>query len=187
MRVQAGCAAVLGVVMAAAGAQAQVANASSGQENHALDTVEQRQGSPDRMFVKKAIRGNNGEIDAAKLALTKSSNDQVKQFAQKMVDDHTKMLEDLHQVAQQESIKYMDKPSATGMQLHTKLEGLSGAAFDKAYIDGMVKDHQGDVRDFTKESTSGTDEATKDAATKSLPTIKEHLQMVEGLQRSMAS
>ena len=138
----------------------------------------------DKAFLKKAIRGNNGEIDAAKLALQKSDNQQVKDFAQKMVDDHTKMLNDLHQVAQQENIKYEDTPSPMAQKLHAKLDGLSGAAFDKAYVDGMVKDHKGDVRDFTTEIGAGKDQPIKEAASNSLPTIKEHLQIVEGLQKS---
>ena len=140
----------------------------------------------DKAFVKKAIMGNNGEIATAKMALDKSQNDQVKQYAQKMIDDHTKMLDDLHTIAQQENIKFEDKPTPDGMKLSKKLEALNGPAFDKAYIDGMVKDHKGDVRDFTMESQSGKDQATKEAATKSLPVIKDHLQMVQGLQKTIS-
>ena len=140
----------------------------------------------DKMFVRKAIRGNNGELDAAKMALDKSQSDGVKQFAQRMVDDHTKMLDDLHSVAQSENIKYEDKPSPMAMKLHAKLEGLSGAEFDKAYVDGMVKDHKEDVRDFNTEIKTGTDPQVKQAAQKSLPTIQEHLEMVQKLQKSGA-
>ena len=140
----------------------------------------------DSTFVKKAIRGNNGEIDAAKMALQKSQNQQVKDFAQKMVDDHTKMLDDLHTVAQNDNIKYEDRPSPMAQKLHAKLEKLDGTAFDKAYVNGMVKDHKEDVREFSQEINHGKKQDVKDAATKSLPTIKEHLDIVQGLQKSMA-
>ena len=185
MGVKLGSAVVLGVLLTGSGLFAQVPKASSGEQNHALDKVTQAEGTPDQMFLKTAIEGNNGEIAAAKMALKKSKNDQVKQFAQKMVDDHTKMLGDLHQVEQGQKLRYEDKPSPMAVQMSMKLKGLSGAAFDKAFVDGMVKDHEDDVRDFTKESETGTNASVKEAATKSLPTIKEHLEMVQGLQRSI--
>ena len=139
----------------------------------------------DKAFVKKAIMGNHSEIDAAQLALQKSSNDQVKQYAQKMVDDHTKMLDELHTLAQSQNIKYEDKPTPEGAKLKAKLEGLSGTAFDKAYINGMIKDHKEDVQDFTNESSNGKVQPVKDAASKSLPIIQDHLQMVQGLKSGM--
>ena len=186
MRMQAGWALMLGWAMGAVMvAPGQVPNASSGQMNHALGKVQQAEGTPDQVFLKKAIEGNHGEIDAARLALKKSKNDQVKQFAQTMVDDHTKMLADLHQVEQGQALKYPETASAAGLRLTMKLRGLKGAAFDKAYVNGMVKDHEGDVADFTKESESGQNAAIKGAAETSLPVIKGHLQMVQGLQKTI--
>ena len=177
--------AVVGIGMVMGTAIAQVPNASSGEQNHALRKVQQAEGTPDQVFLKAAIEGNHGEIDAAKMALRKSKNDQVKQFAQKMVDDHTKMLADLHQIEQGQALKYADTSSDAAKRMALKLRGLTGAAFDKAYVDGMVKDHEEDVRDFTKETQTGENAAIKGAAEKSLPTIKEHLGMVQGLQRSI--
>ena len=183
MRNLAGCMVVLGVVVGLAGAQ--VPNASSGQENHALGKVTRAEGAPDQTFLKAAFEGSHGETDAAKMALRKSQNDQVKQFAQRMVDDHTKMLADLHQVEQGQALKYPDTSSEAAKRMARKLRMLKGAAFDKAYVDGMVKDHEEDVRDFRKEAETGQDAAIKGAAEKSLPTIEEHLGMVQGLQKSM--
>ena len=141
----------------------------------------------DKMFVKKAISGNYNEINASKMALQKSQNDQVKQFAQKMIDDHQKMLDDLHTLAGQENVKFKDEPTSEGKKMAAKLNGLSGAEFDKAYVAGMVKDHKEDVRDFQAEISSGKDQPTKDAAQKSLPVIQDHLQMIQGIQQSMKS
>ena len=189
MRIKTGRAVVLGwtmgAVMAGGVTVAQVPNASSGQMNHALGKVEQAGGTPDQVFLKKAIEGSHGEIDAAKLALTKSKNEQVKQFAQKMVEDHTRMLTELHQLEQKQTLKYADTASAPAMQMTMKLRALKGAAFDKAYVDGMVKDHGGDVEDFSKEVDTGKNEAIKGVAEKSLPVIKEHLQMVQELQKTI--
>ncbi len=190
MRMQTGRAITLGwvvgaMVAAGSGVAAQVPNASSGEENHALGKVERAAGTPDQVFLKKAIEGSHGELDAAQMALKKSQNDQVKQFAQKMVDDHTAMLNDLHQVEQGQTLKYQDTASPAAKRMAAKLRLLKGAAFDKAYVDGMVKDHEGDVQDFTKEVETGKNDAIKGAAEKSLPTIKEHLQMVQGLQKTI--
>ena len=189
MRTETGRAVVLGwamgALMAGAVALAQVPNASSGQENHALGKVTRAEGTPDQMFLKKAIEGSHGEIDAARMALKRSQNDQVKQFAQKMVDDHTKMLAELHQVEQGQSLKYAETSSEAAKRMAMKLRGLKGAAFDKAYVDGMVKDHEEDVREFSKEAETGQNAAIKGTAETSLPTIKEHLQMVQGLQKSI--
>ncbi len=141
----------------------------------------------DNTFVKKAIMGNVSEIDAAKMALQKSQNDQVKQFAQKMIDDHTKMLDDMHTLAMQDNIKYEDKPSPMGQKLAAKLQTLDGSAFDKAYVDGMVKDHKEDVKEFMTEINHGKKQDVKDAASKSLPIIQQHLSMIEGIKKSMSA
>lgn len=204
MRVGMGCTAMLGAILMTGAMQAQTGSTPSQGAGSAApgsatpggpnpvngsmnDPTAAGMGVSDKAFVKKAIMGSNGEIDAAKLALQKSSNDQVKQFAQKMIDDHTKLLDDMHQVAQAQSIKYVDKPSPSAMKLHKKLDGLNGAAFDKAYVDGMVKDHQEDVKDFTRESNDGKMQPVKDAAGKGLPVIQEHTQMIEGIQKGMSS
>ena len=210
MRIVMGCTAVLSAVMAVGTMQAQApggtntggANAgaaSAGGANNRMNNGPSSTSSMagdagssanpvgDKMFVKKAISGNFNEIDASKMALQKSQNDQVKQFAQKMIDDHQKMLDDLHALAGQENIKFKDEPTGEGKKMAAKLNGLSGAEFDKAYVDGMVKDHKGDVKDFQTEISMGKDQPTKDAAQKSLPVIQDHLQMIEGIQKSMTS
>ena len=137
---------------AASTAGSNVADATTGAASGAMAQA----GFPsDRQFVKKAIMGNNAEIDTAKMALQKSQNQAVKDYAQKMIDDHTKMLDSLHTVAQSENIKFEDKPSPMGAKLAAKLQTLDGVAFDKGCIDGMVTDHEGDVKDFSTEINHG--------------------------------
>lgn len=198
MRVAMGCTVLLGAVMVAGTmyGQASSGGASSPSQGAAAPSSanSSMSGDPgatqvmsDKLFVKKAIMGNYNEIDASKMALQKSQNDQVKQYAQKMIDDHQKMLDDLHALAGQENVKYKDQPTPAGKKMAAKLDGLSGADFDKAYVNGMVKDHKEDVRDFSAEINSGKDQPTKDAAQKSLPIIQDHLQMIQGIQQSMKS
>jgi len=138
----------------------------------------------DKKFAKEAAIGGLTEVELGKLAQQKASSDAVKQFAQKMVDDHTKANEELKQVASKEGLEIPDAPDKKHQSRIDKLGKLSGADFDKAYIKDQVKDHKEDVRKFEGESKNGTVPGVKDFATKTLPTLEQHLQMVKGLEKS---
>lgn len=137
----------------------------------------------DRMFVKKALQGGIAEVQLGQLTLQKSSNDQVKQFAQKMVDDHTKMGEQMKPVAQQLGVDVPTEPSKKDKAIMAKMQTLSGSAYDQAYIKDMVKDHKQDLSEFQMEASSGQDPAVKDAATQGSQIISQHLQMAQQLAK----
>ena len=130
-----------------------------------------------KTFAMKAADGGMAEVELGRLAAQKGSNDRVKQFGQKMVDDHTKANNDLKQAAGQAGIELPADTSAKHKQLVQKLSGLSGAAFDKAYMDAMVKDHVEDVAEFEKASKAPGNSPIRTFAASTLPTLKEHLQM----------
>jgi len=138
----------------------------------------------DKAFVKKALEGNIGEIEMGKLALQKSSDDQVKQFAQRMVDDHGKMQEQLKPAAEQMGVKVPDGPSKGQMKSMDKMKALSGDAFDQAYIKDMVKDHKSDDSDFKLEAQSTQNPQLKQLVTESDQTIQSHLQQIEQIAKS---
>ncbi len=133
----------------------------------------------DKRFVAKAMEGNNDEISLAKLAEEKSSSSEVKQFAQKMIEDHTRMEKEMSQVAQQIGVTPTSGTSMDEKALATKLRLLSGASFDKAYIQAMVKDHREDLDDFNKEAVDGSNPVVKDAARSGAKTISAHLEMAK--------
>ena len=108
----------------------------------------------------------------------------MKQFAQKMVDDHTKMGDQMKEAAQKEGISVPSGVSAKDKELRTKLSSLSGEAFENAYIKAMVKDHQHDLSEFKKEANSGNDTSIKDAASQGEQVIIEHLKMVEQIAKT---
>jgi putative membrane protein len=141
----------------------------------------------DKDFVRKAIMGNHAEVDAGKLALQKSNNADVKNFAQKMVDDHTAMLNDMNKVADELHIKAPQSASGKDKAEAAKMSALSGSAFDSAYVKAMVKDHKKDVAELTKESNSASIPEVKDAATKALPIVEGHLEMIQGIEKNLAS
>jgi putative membrane protein len=146
---------------------------------------EEKAGVADQSFVIEAAQGGAAEVELGKLATQKSSNPRVKQFGQRMVADHGKANTALKSLAESKNITIPmdlgDKHKATRDQL----AALSGAAFDRAYIQAMVADHDEDVAAFQKESESGKDAAVKAFAAATLPTLEEHKKMVESISQSL--
>jgi putative membrane protein len=124
--------------------------------------------------------GNMAEVEAGKIALQKSSNEKVKAYVQRLVADHTKAGEELKAAAAQEGITVPDALDAEHKAAIDHLKGLSGDQFDAAFREHMVKDHEKDVALFEKEAASGQS-AVDQFASKTLPTLKTHLEMAEAL------
>ena len=135
----------------------------------------------DRKFVKDAAIGGMTEVELGKLAGEKGSSDAVKQFGQKMIDDHTKANDELRKVAAAQSLSVPDSIDSKHRARIDKLSKLPGAEFDRAYIKDELKDHQQDVREFQDEAQNGNIPALKDFAAKTLPTLQEHLTMAKDL------
>jgi putative membrane protein len=140
--------------------------------------------SMDKAFVKKALEGNMAEIQMGQLALQKSSDDQVKQLAQRMVDDHGKMQDQLKPVAEQMGVKVPDGPSKGQMKKMDKMKSLSGDAFDQAYIKDMVKDHKSDDSDFKQEAQSTQNPQLKQMVMQSDQIIESHLQQIQQIAQA---
>jgi putative membrane protein len=140
----------------------------------------EQQAAIDKMFVKKAMQGNIAEVQLGELTLKKSNNDQVKRFAQTMIDDHTKLNEQMRSVALQLSVEIPTEASKKDKSLMNKMQALSGTAYDQAYIKEMVKDHKQDLSEFRMEASNGN---LKDPATQGSKIISEHLQMAQQLAK----
>jgi len=131
----------------------------------------------------EAARGGLAEVELGQLASEKASSDQVKQFGQKMVTDHGKANDELKSLAQSKNITLPTDTDAKHKATRDRLSKLSGAAFDRAYMQDMLSDHRKDVSDFRKESQSGKDPEVKAWAAKTLPTLEEHLQLAQSASR----
>jgi putative membrane protein len=138
----------------------------------------------DKKFVKEAAIGGMAEVELGKLAQQKASSDAVKQFGQKMVNDHSKANEELKAAATKDGLELPTELDKKHQKLMDKLSKLSGPEFDKAYIKNMVKDHKKDVSEFQDEASKGTMPGIKEFAQKTLPTLEQHLQMVKDLNKS---
>jgi putative membrane protein len=153
-----------------------MAQNSMGQSSMGSDNSGSHLSASDRKFVSAAAEGGMAEVELGQMAQQKGASDQVKQFGQRMVTDHTKANDQLKEVAMKEGIQLPTKLSAQDEMTKQRLSKLSGEQFDKAYMSDMVKDHTKDVADFQRESTSGQDPAVKDFASETLPTLQSHLQ-----------
>ena len=137
--------------------------------------------SADREFVQEAASGGMAEVQAAQLAQQRANSQQVKDFASRMITDHTQANTELQQIAQQENITLPSQPMGKDATAAKKLNSLNGAAFDKAYSQDQLSDHQQVVALFRKEASSGQDPALKAFAQKTLPILQQHLQMAQAL------
>ena len=135
--------------------------------------------SADSAFMHTAAMGGMAEVELGKLGVANAMSSDVKQFAQRMVDDHSKANDELKALAAQKSVKLPAELDAKHKALQDKLAKQKGAAFDAAYMSEMVSDHNTDVALFQKESKSGKDADTKAWAAKTLPTLQEHQKMAK--------
>jgi len=139
----------------------------------------------DQQFLQDAGQAGATELAASKLALTHASDRQVREFAQRMIVDHTKLARNLDVLAKRHGIT---APAAADSSLIGSLQNLQGAEFDKAYIEKVAMDgHQKAVALFRKESESGNDTALKAAAAKALPVISHHYEMAQQLAKAKAA
>ena len=135
----------------------------------------------DQAFLKEAAEGGLAEVELGQLAVEKSSNEDVKKFAERMVEDHGKVNEDVKQLVAQKGVSLPSEPSAKQKANKERLSKLSGEEFDKAYMSDMLKDHRTDVAAFEQESDSGKDSDIKKFASQALPTLREHLKHAESV------
>jgi len=137
--------------------------------------------SQDHEFIMDAAMGGLEEVELGRIAAQKGMSDAVKQFGQRMVDDHSKANSELMSLASSKGITLPTALDEKHQKDVTKLSAMSGAEFDRAYSKMMLSDHNKDVSEFEKQSTKGTDPDLKAFASKTLPTLQEHLQMAKAL------
>jgi predicted outer membrane protein len=134
----------------------------------------------DQKILMSLAQANMAEIEAGKLAQSKSQNDQVKSFAQQMIDDHTKALNDVQALAQQKGVTLPTEPDAKHKAMASKLEKMSGDAFDKAYMaQAGVSDHKAVHSALLKDEKKAKDPDLKALVTKMTPVVEQHLKSAE--------
>ena len=138
----------------------------------------------DKMFLRKAAEGGIAEVKLGQLAAQKASSDDVKAFGQKMVDDHTKLNNQMAQVADSLGVMLPKSMNKEDQAEYDKLKGLSGNDFDMEYLSFMVKDHHKDLHEFRIEAASRADQTLHDAVVQAETIIHDHTVMVDKLARA---
>jgi len=133
-------------------------------------------------FYAAAARGGMAEVELSKAAQTKATNPEVKKFAQMMLNDHTKANTELKTMASKKNVTLPAELATADRATLQELNDLSGAEFDRTYVDAMVDAHETDVQLFEDQAGDDTDPEAKAFAAKTLPTLQKHLEMIKGIQ-----
>ncbi|TWI49233.1 putative membrane protein [Pseudomonas duriflava] len=136
-------------------------------------------------FVDDATAKGIAEIETAKLALEKSQAQDIKKFAQMMIDDHTKMNDQLRQLAQQKKLEVADNAQLMDMAKKLILQ-VRDESFDPAYANNQVMAHEQTIEIYRNEANNGQDQELKALAKESLPKLEAHLQQAKALQSKYA-
>lgn len=136
-------------------------------------------------FLTAAIQGNLAEIQAGQLAQNKGFSQGVKDFGKHLVADHTAANEQAVIVAEQAGVAVPTAPSKDQQLAYDKLTKFNGKAFDRRFVDAMKDGHKQAIAMYEDESTRKDDGPVQVFAVQTLPTLRSHLAMVDGLEKSV--
>lgn len=136
----------------------------------------------DRRFVNKAADSGKEELQFAQLGVQKATNPEVKQFAQKLVDEHTKVNSELATLAGQKSVK-LDQDEGRSIA-YRRLSNKTGAEFDQEFVEHMIDEHEDAVKMFDKTAMDAKDLDLRAFASKHVASLREHLQKAQSLRAS---
>jgi putative membrane protein len=146
-----------------------------------------KDGDPNALFMTETAHMSHAEIAASELALKKSTNPQVKQFAQQMITDHTKGNQQLMALAKQKGVNVPKRPD----ELHTKgaaaMANMDGTTFDKEYMSCMTSDHAKLLSSVEDKAAGATDPDVRAFAQSQLPIVRHHYQMAVQLNRALGN
>lgn len=168
-------------------AQAQAQSAPPSTSNrpsatgNAATSTQSNVSSADRNFATKAAAAGLAEVNDAQIALKNASRPDVKDFAQRMVQDHTKANDQLKSIASSKGIMLPTSATASDQKKTAALQKLIGAKFERQYIEGQRAAHKQAVALFSAESKNGRDSELKSFASQTLPTLQDHLKMITGM------
>src|SRR5438552_5597031 len=146
----------------------------------------QKMDNNDAAAMKQLAQANLNEIEAGKMAAAKAQNPEVKQFGQKMADDHARMFEDLKRLAKTKDVALPDKAALKDLAQNKMIERKSGADFDREFMAHMVKDHEKALLEANATAAKAKDPDFKSAAQQAVYKIQEHLQLAKRIAGGQA-
>jgi len=133
----------------------------------------------DTLFANAAALGGIAELSISELGMQRATDPELKQFSQQMIDEHTKMNNELYALAGRKGIALPRAADARAQFCAESLAGLTGAEFDRCYAKAQLLAHMDAVSAFEAESQRGMDPDIKALAARSLPHIKQHLERIK--------
>ena len=128
----------------------------------------------DTAFLNQAAIGNIDELQASRLAVSQAADPRLKHLAAYLVTDHEKMSAALQKLAAQKQIKLQGGDDAQRSGRIEELGEKQGAAFDKAYLEQMIMDHETTLASFEHTADATKDPAVKAFIAEQLPTLRRH-------------
>jgi putative membrane protein len=155
----------------------------------ALFAQDPRVGTPlseqDRAFIQDAAKANQDEINLGKLAQQKSSNPQVKSYGQTLVNDHTKNLKELENLAAKKGVSVEPNQGATARSEYQLLQGMSSAMFDRSFVSQMEQDHEKAISMFEQALKDTQDPDLRNYINSTLPVLRKHLTEARDIERNL--
>jgi putative membrane protein len=145
------------------------------------NNVRQRQ----QQFITKVAQGNLAEIELGRLGEHKAESNEVKQFARLMVTAHTRLNQEIQDLAHQKGATFPSDIGKENKRIKTNLEKLSGANFDKAYIQQIIAEYNKNIALYRRQSQKSDDKNLKNWAAKNLPLLQEHLRLARSIQDNL--
>jgi putative membrane protein len=140
-------------------------------------------GKSDQQFMDNAAQSSMMEIQLAQLAQQKAASSEVKEYARKLEQDHSKASDQLKKIAQERGVQLPSDMGKHQQQL-AKFQNLSGEEFDRAYIKAQVQHHKKDISQFKKYQDRGMDTDVKEFAAAQLPVLQQHFDQAQQLSAS---
>ncbi len=164
-------------------AQAQDGTANTPAERKAAQSnpvMTGKEDSADKQFLMKAVQGNLAEIRMGQLALKNSADINTKNYANRMIEDHTTNNNQALAIIAKKGMTAPKSPDAKSIAMMRRMSKMK-SGFNKMYITHMIADHKEDIAEYTKEAKTGYDDDIKGYAVTALPTLKSHLDYAQTL------
>ena len=146
----------------------------------------------DQQFLETLAKSSEGEVTLGKLVEQKTTNPQVKEFAQRMVHDHSILDAQAKRIMSQFGLQ-PPPPMTTGQQqLHAQLLNESGKQLDNTYMQAQIKEHEKDLSEITPEAQQGeklqpSDPTVSELAEEARPVVLQHLQLAQTIAKEIGA
>jgi len=146
---------------------------------------DQMREAADQIFAQNLALESLTDADLGKMAATQAKDSGVKTYAQEMIDDHGKLSQRLKRIAARGNVTIPAALDAKHQARLDKLAKLSGDEFDRAFIHDQIVNHERSLRSFEQELQNGSDPGLRTLASRTMPTMRQHLQAAKDLEKTL--